>query len=331
MLYFLTKKGCCKMGRWDAYLKLLIWESPQDFVTWLLPEARYIGRREGQFQTQHVPIEAFSTREIRADGMLEVEYAEQVVLLNTEFQSTKDEKIGERLLGYSYEATRLYELPVLSWVIYPRHVFEPPLAPYEWHVRAKGKILSFVYDSIELDELPLAALEQTQLIGLAPLWLCTQGGATREVLERAIRQLELARRPEALAILQLIATLVFEHRSDDLAWIQWRFATMSDFLLENSIVYKQLVREGELKGLKEGELKGLKEGELKGLEKGRTAGIRQSVEAVVQTRFPALLDLARERMEGIKNPDALQKLLVAMVAVSTESNARHYLLSLNEN
>lgn len=112
-----------------------------------------------------------------------------------------------------------------------------------------------------------------------------------------------------------------------LAWIQWRFATMHDFLLENSIMYKELVREGELKGLKEGEQKGLKEGE----QKGREAGIRESVEAVVQTRFPALLDLTRERLAHIQHPDALQQLLVAMVAAETERKARRYLLTLQGN
>lgn len=104
-----------------------------------------------------------------------------------------------------------------------------------------------------------------------------------------------------------------------LAWIQWRFATMHDFLLENSIMYKELVREGELKGLKEGE------------QKGREAGIRESVEAVVQTRFPALLDLTRERLAHIQHPDALQQLLVAMVAAETERKARRYLLTLQGN
>lgn len=137
--------------------------------------------------------------------------------------------------------------------------------------------------------------------------------------------LEAARRPEALAILQLIATLVFEQSPADLAWIQWRFTTMHDFLLENSIMYKELVREGELKGLREGELKGFEQGRTQ----GRDAGMRQSIEAVVQTRFPALLDLTKERIKGLHNPDTLQMVLVALVSASTENNARSYLLTLH--
>lgn len=146
------------MGRWDLYLKSLIWESQQDFVTWLFPGAQYIRMREGQFQTQEYA-ETLPMREIRADSMLEVEYGKERMLMHIEFQSTKDELIGERLLGYSYEATRLHKLPVFSSVIYPRHVFEPPQSPYEWHIPSKGKTLSFTYDSIELAATPLAELE----------------------------------------------------------------------------------------------------------------------------------------------------------------------------
>ncbi|MGH2510508.1 MAG: Rpn family recombination-promoting nuclease/putative transposase, partial [Ktedonobacteraceae bacterium] len=287
------------MGRWDLYLKSLVGESPQDFVAWLCPGALYIRRREGQFQTQEGMEEAFPMREIRSDSMVEAEYGKERMLINAEFQSTKDELIGERLLGYSYEATRLHNLPVFSCVIYPRHVFEPPQAPYEWHVPGRGTMLSFTYDSIELAEMPLGELEQKQLIGILPLLLCTKGGATRAVLERAITQLEAADKVQALALLRLIASIVFEN-ADDIEWIKWRFANMHDYLLEKSWVYQELVKEGKIKGIEEGREKGI--------EEGRAEGIRQSIQAVVDTRFPALADLAKERIEHIQSQDMLQKI-----------------------
>jgi hypothetical protein len=296
------------MGRWDLYLKSLVWESQQDFVTWLFPGAKYIRMREGQFQTQESAAGAFPMREIRSDSMLEVEYGEELILMHMEFQSTKDELIGERLLGYSYEAIRLHKLPVFSSVIYPRHIFEPPQAPYEWHIPSKGKTLSFSYESIELAEMPLAELEQKQLVGLAPLLICTKGGATRAVLERAIIQLEAAHKVEALALLRLVASIVFK-KDDDIAWIKWRFASMHDYLLENSWVYQELVKEG--------------------FEDGVETGMRRSIQAIVQTRFPALVDLATERVKHIQDQDALQKVLVAMGVAPTERKARRYLLALN--
>lgn len=80
---------------------------------------------------------------------------------------------------------------------------------------------------------------------------------------------------------------------------------MHDYLLERSWVYQELVEEGV------------------------ETGIRQSIQAVVQTRFPALTDLATERVKHIQNLDMLQKIHIAMIAAPTERKARHYLLALN--
>ncbi len=321
------------MGHWDLWLKILLWESPQDFVSWLLPGARYIRRREGQFQTRNQHDGAFSTREIRADGMLEVEYMGQLLLIHVEFQSTKDEDIGERLLGYSYEARRLHKLPVYSYVIYLRHVFEPPQPLHEWYVVGIGVLMGFKYKSIELAEMPLEELEQQQFVGLAPLLLLTKDGATLEVLERAITQLEAGHKPEALGMLQWIAGMVFTS-AEDLKRIQRRFANMNEYLWENSWTYREWAKEQQQQGIEQGRKQGREQGIEQGIEQGRVqgieAGLRQSIEAVVQTRFPSLVDLAVERMEHIQDQAGLQKLLVAMSAASTERKAQRYLLALHE-
>lgn len=65
-----------------------------------------------------------------------------------------------------------------------------------------------------------------------------------------------------------------------------------------------------------------------GVAEGEARGIRLSIEMVVQTRFPALYDLAMERLERIHDPLALQRVLVAMSAAQSERKARHYLQTL---
>lgn len=295
------------MGRWDLYLKTLVWENPQDFVSLLLNGARYLGRREGQFQT----------REIRSDGMIEAEYEGQALLIHVEFQVQKEEKIGERLLGYSYEATRLYELPVLSCVIYLKRVANAPQPPYEWNVPGRGSVMAFDYVSIELATTPVEKLAQTQLVGLFPLLLLAQGGATREVLDQAITRLKAAGKAESLEMLRMIAGMVFE-KDDDLKWIEWRFANMQEFF-ESSWTYQQTVKKAELKGLEQGRTQGIE------------AGIRQSIEMMVQTRFPSLLELLHERLEQIRDQEVLRQVLVAMSAATTERKARRYLLALSND
>ncbi|MGH2480576.1 MAG: hypothetical protein ACRDHW_13050, partial [Ktedonobacteraceae bacterium] len=206
------------MSWWDLCLKLLLRESPQDVVDWLFPGARFVGWRDGQFQKRgrgrtqrqkRSQKEAFA-HEIRADSIMEVEYKGQRYLLHVEFQSTKDEEIGYRLLGYSYGAVGLHKLPVRSYVIYLLPVAQPPASPYEWPGIDLEVQMSFKYRSIELAAIPVAELEQKQLVGLTPLLLLTQDGATRAILERAITVLENARKLETLAILELLAQRVFE-------------------------------------------------------------------------------------------------------------------------
>lgn len=101
---------------------------------------------------------------------------------------------------------------------------------------------------------------------------------------------------------------------------------MHDYLLENSLMYKELVQEGRIKGLEEGRARGIETGRTQGIEQG----IRRSVEAVVQTRFPDLVDLARTRTERIQDQQRLYDVLVAMSAASTEREAGQYLLALPE-
>ena len=112
-----------------------------------------------------------------------------------------------------------------------------------------------------------------------------------------------------------MALLTCEDDGALVAWIEWRFATMQDYLLENSLMYKELVREGRIRGLEEGE------------QRGTLNGIRQSIEAVVQARFPALLDVAKERMLLVQEQSELQRLLVAMSVATTERKARRFLLA----
>src|SRR6185437_1224135 len=112
---------------WDLFCKALIKECAQDFVSYFAPGARYVGMREGQVQTRTDG--PFDSREMRGDTVPEAERAGERFLLNAECQSSKDEKMDERLPGYSYELTRLHGLPVLSVVIYTQQVKDEPQAP----------------------------------------------------------------------------------------------------------------------------------------------------------------------------------------------------------
>jgi hypothetical protein len=57
-------------------------------------------------------------------------------------------------------------------------------------------------------------------------------------------------------------------------------------------------------------------------------GARKSIEAIVQTRFPTILLLARVKIEQITDLDKLQDILVQMSGASDAMAATQYLLSL---
>ena len=93
---------------------------------------------------------------------------------------------------------------------------------------------------------------------------------------------------------------------------------MHDFLIENTSLYKRLVKEGEIKGFEKGEIKGFEK------------GLRQSIEAVVQARFPDLLDFTRERVARIHGEQRLQEILLKLITLSDELEIYRFLTSLRK-
>lgn len=83
-------------GLWDDALKKLIDDSPQDFVSWVAPGSTYERSLPQKLKAVH----------LYADALLQVTEAGQPALKHIEFQSTYDERIGERLLEYNTLASR---------------------------------------------------------------------------------------------------------------------------------------------------------------------------------------------------------------------------------
>ncbi len=59
-----------------------------------------------------------------------------------------------------------------------------------------------------------------------------------------------------------------------------------------------------------------------GHEEGLAEGLQEAVLTAVEVRFPALLDLAQEKVRRIKQADMLRRLVKGMKAASNEEAAR---------
>jgi predicted transposase YdaD len=279
-------------GQWDDSLKIFISENPQDFASWLL----------GEGQVKVKLLTEFKTRTIEADALLEVTLNGEDMLLHIEFQSTNDPTIGERLLGYNFEAKREHKLPVHSCVIYLKNDGTVPESPLRWNLPNGREVLQFHYESVELGKLATETLRRTGLKGLLPLLILTKDGATREVVEEVISGLQVAEKKELLPITQLLASLVFTSELDR-EWIIWRFDKMSDILRE-TWAYQEIMKEGELRAR------------------------HQDVLDVIQARFPEILPSAKKQMEGIEDSEVLRHLNVKMSTAQTAEEALQYLFTI---
>ena len=236
--------------------------------------------------------------------MLEVTLNGEGMLLHIEFQSTNDPTIGERLLGYNFEAKREHKLPVHSCVIYLKNDGTVPESPLRWKLPNGREVLQFHYESVELGKLSTETLRRTSLKGLLPLLILTKGGATREVVEEVISGLQVAEKKELLPITQLLASLVFTSELDR-EWITWRFNKMSDILRE-TWAYQEIMKEGELRAR------------------------HQDVLDVIQARFPEILSYAKKQIEGIEDTELLRHLNVKMSTAQTAEEALQYLLTVGK-
>ena len=293
------------MGDWDDSLKVFINDNAQDFATWILKGAQFTRKLLTEFKIR--TIEADSLLEVMLDG-LDVTGDEAKLLLHIEIQSTKDPRIGERLLEYSFEAQREHQLPVLSCVIYLRDVGEVPEPPLRWKLPGGRDVLWFDYVSIDLGKIPTEEFRQVGLIGLLPLLVLTRDGATHQVVEEVVEKLVATRKIELLSIAKLLAELVFTSQEDQ-EWIERIFAMHNDIFAQTP-TYQKLVKQGREEGIE---------------------ALRQTLVDVVQEHFPEIVAFAQKQVEGMEDLTLLRHLIVKMSTAQTIQEAIQLLIAADSN
>lgn len=287
---------------WDVYSKLLLKECPQDFVTYCVPGARFVRMRESQFQTR--ARSHYKAREMRGDAIIEAEYQGQHFLIHIEWQSSRDEDMATRLLGYCYEAIRLHKLPVLSIVIYLQEVSDIPCGPIDQRIPTGRRILWFDFDSLEVCNQHVEAFRQLDLDAFYVLMPLCANGASRVTLDEVLERLEKHNKKELLAIARFFAGKVFVSK-DDCYWLERRFAMLRDFL-QDSWTFQQTLEEGRAEGRAEGNL----------------YTTRQNIEAFMEVRFPNLFTWVKEQVEQVSDINRLQHILLALYAANTPEEIR---------
>ncbi|HEY0756227.1 MAG TPA: hypothetical protein VGD98_19885 [Ktedonobacteraceae bacterium] len=285
---------------WDLIGKALVKECVEDFLDYFAPGAEYVGMRNVQLQTR--ADSPFATREIRADVLVEAVRDGQHILLDIEWQSTKDDKMDDRLLFYSSELTREYDIVVLPIVIYLQAVGdvpEPPLTrlmpgkPLSWG----NTLLTFHFVSLEIRQVPIEELRAIERDAFHVLMLLSKGGATREgvneVLDRLLKRRE--KRKESIVAAFFFAGKVMKS-DEDQKFINRRREMIKDSL-QDTWLYKELYVEAQ--------------------EEAHEKGHEEDIKALVQVRFLELLPFVQSMLASLADRSKLQEILILVGTAQT--------------
>jgi predicted transposase YdaD len=243
--------------------------------------------------------------------------------------------MAKRVWEYNVLATCKYKLPVLSFVIHLKKDRSVAKSPLVVVLPDGGEVHRFKFSLVELYKVPTEQLKQTGLVGLLPLLPLTERGANQEVVEEMITDVQSLAVEESQANLLSMglafASLAFGKQQANQDWLIRRFQMLDDILQETEL-YKYIMREGQEKGLQQGLQRGLQQGRkeakeaLQQAQQEKLQELRQAVLDIVQVRFPKIVRIAKGQTAIIEDPKALRYLIVKMSTAQNAEEAKLYLL-----
>ncbi|MGB8346836.1 MAG: hypothetical protein WCD86_18250 [Ktedonobacteraceae bacterium] len=228
-------------------------------------------------------------------------------LLHVEIQSDDDKNIEYRLAEYNLLATITYDKPIISFLILLRPMPNIPESPFFKAVFDIIEIWHFNYVVIKLWEISAEELMSLGLFGLLPLVPLTQDGTRPEILKEVADTLFVAKEKDLLALAKMIVGLVLKRRPEK-AVIERMFEMYRE-ILEDSWVYQKIKKQAKAEGKAEGKMEGLAQGE------------QRVLLAIIQRRFPGILETAGKLIAEITDAKVLEDLAVAVSVAQTPQEA----------
>jgi hypothetical protein len=284
-----SEVGMDRLKLWDQYTKLLVRQSPQSLVSFLVPSAVF----------EQVVDRELQVPSLMADGLYQVIWRGEKIMLHVEFQKSRDTNMGRRMWLYNALANMHTELPVRSVVIYLVKETSLVESPYVIPLPDGQPTQRLDFETIKLWEIPSEFFEQQGLVGLFPLLPLTKDGKKPETIQRMIDVLRKAREDDLLALGYAFASLVFTAEGER-EWLIERFSKVQD-ILEGSWVFQQLIKKGKKEGLGEGLLQ------------------------IVEISFPTLLARAKRVVEGKASLEQLRTMFTQLYRANTVEEARSVL------
>ena len=292
------------MGKYDLTMKRLTSEFPEDYVRFALKTERFaVERLEVEEADKELPS---LSREVDFVARVDLEGEEALLVLESETRWRGD--VPERVFHYTSRLGERYKLGVYPVVL----VFRPGgRLQNEWVMRAfEREIVRFRFEVIPLWEVAAKEVIAQGLKGLYPLLplMKWEGEKAEEVLEESQKLVleEIKNREEradAYVALRVLSGIRYplEHIH--------RILRRRDLMLE-SPVYREILEEGEARGLEKGKAIGLEEGKVMGLELGQEEGLRESVLEALEVRFgmvPFEMEKKVRQIRGRKTLEGLHR------------------------
>ena len=231
----------------DNICKFLAESFSTDFASWLLGEAITLTKLE--------PSE-LSVEPIRADSVVFLESIQ--IILHIEFQTEPNKNIPFRMTDYQLRLYRKFpEKQIHQVVIY----LSPSQSRLVYENTFNIGRLNHEFNIIRLWEQPTEIFQRYQ--GLLPFAVLTNNQDPEETLRQVARQIENIEDKQVQSNVAA-STAIISGIALNKEIIQ---RLLRSEIMKESVIYQEILLEGEAKGLAKGEAKGLAKREAKGLAK----------------------------------------------------------------
>ena len=231
----------------DNICKFLAESFSSDFASWILGEAIALTKIE--------PSE-LSVEPIRADSVIFLEST--AIVLHIEFQTEPNKNIPFRMTDYQLRLYRKFpEKQIHQVVIY----LSPSQSRLVYENTFNIGRLNHEFNIIRLWEQPTEIFQRYQ--GLLPFAVLTNNQDPEETLRQVARQIENIEDKQVQSNVAA-STAIISGIALNKEIIQ---RLLRSEIMKESVIYQEILLEGEAKGLAKGEAKGLAKGEAKGLAK----------------------------------------------------------------
>jgi predicted transposase YdaD len=289
---------------YDQTLKSLFAHEIAKILPLLLPGAEFLSESNIEIDRTIV----------KADLLFWARYKGQVILVNMELQSNRDDTIEQRLLMYHACFHYKYNVPVLSIILYPFKT-KVPTPPYR-EMSGEEILLMFEYQVLILWQMDARTYIERHYVYFYTL-LPAMEHANVPLLKQALQEMreyypdnkEFGHHLTRFNTIMLKSSTLTPEQKEEMKEVLKTVYKYDMFIDENPDVQERIER-SRAQAMAEGEVKGRAEGEAKGMQ--------QLILASIKNRFPKLPVQAQPVIEQIQDTQKLEKLFLQLASATTE-------------